>query len=90
MRFTIGLPTDRVDARRRVRYRRRRDGGRPRPRTAGFDACFVTDHPPRRDGSCGGGHHALDPFVALSFAAAATTRIGCRPTSWCSRTAIRS
>jgi probable F420-dependent oxidoreductase len=43
---------------------------------AGFGACFVTDHP-APDGRWldGGGHHALDPFVALSFAAAATTRL---------------
>jgi probable F420-dependent oxidoreductase len=44
---------------------------------AGADACWVTDHPapdaawrraPR-------GHDAVDPFVALSFAAAATTNL---------------
>jgi probable F420-dependent oxidoreductase len=43
----------------------------------GADACWVTDHPapdaawlrhPR-------GHDAVDPFIALSFAAAATTRL---------------
>jgi probable F420-dependent oxidoreductase len=40
---------------------------------AGFDGCYVTDHP-AGDARwlAGGGHHALDPFVALSFAAAAT------------------
>jgi probable F420-dependent oxidoreductase len=40
---------------------------------AGFRACHVTDHP-APDGKWldMGGHHALDPFVALSFAAAAT------------------
>jgi len=44
--------------------------------SAGFDACFVTDHPiPDDEWLASGGHHALDPFVALSFAAAATTRI---------------
>ncbi len=43
---------------------------------AGFDACFVTDHPaPDIRWLEGGGHHTLDPFVALSFAAAATTRL---------------
>jgi len=43
---------------------------------AGFDACFVTDHPfPPRRWVRGGGHHALDPFVALAFAAAATDRL---------------
>jgi probable F420-dependent oxidoreductase len=44
--------------------------------TAGFDAVFVTDHPfPADKWLATGGHHALDPFVALSFAAAATTRL---------------
>jgi probable F420-dependent oxidoreductase len=43
---------------------------------AGFDACFVTDHPaPSREWLAGGGHATLDPFVALSFAAAATTKL---------------
>jgi len=44
--------------------------------TAGFDACFVTDHPfPPDAWMASGGHHTLDPFVALSFAAAATRRL---------------
>src|SRR4051794_18302813 len=39
---------------------------------AGFSSVFVTDHPaPDTRWLDGGGHHALDPFVALSFAAAA-------------------
>ena len=43
---------------------------------AGFDACFVTDHPaPSREWFDTGGHETLDPFVALSFAAAATRRL---------------
>lgn len=44
--------------------------------SAGFAACHVTDHP-APDGKWldMGGHHALDPFVALSFAAAPTTSI---------------
>ena len=43
---------------------------------AGFGAVHVTDHP-AGDGRWldGGGHHALDPFVALSFAAAATSQL---------------
>ncbi|MAG30288.1 MAG: LLM class F420-dependent oxidoreductase [Deltaproteobacteria bacterium] len=40
---------------------------------AGFDAVAVTEHPIPNDAWLeGGGHDALDPFVALSFAAAAT------------------
>jgi probable F420-dependent oxidoreductase len=43
---------------------------------AGFDAVFVTEHPfPADRWLATGGHHALDPFVALSFAAAATSRV---------------
>ena len=43
---------------------------------AGFDSVSVTDHPmPQDEWMRSGGHHALDPFVALSFAAAATTRL---------------
>jgi len=43
---------------------------------AGIDACYVTDHPaPSERWLKSGGHHTLDPFVALAFAAAATTRL---------------
>jgi probable F420-dependent oxidoreductase len=43
---------------------------------AGFSAVHVTDHPaPDAKWLDHGGHHALDPFVALSFAAATTTNV---------------
>jgi probable F420-dependent oxidoreductase len=43
---------------------------------AGFDGFGCTDHPaPSQRWLEGGGHDALDPFVALSFAASATERI---------------
>ena len=43
---------------------------------AGFDAVAVTDHPaPPEEWRSSGGHDALDPFVALAFVAAATTRV---------------
>jgi probable F420-dependent oxidoreductase len=43
---------------------------------AGFAAVHVTDHPfPPADWVKAGGHHALDPLVALSFAAAATSSL---------------
>jgi len=43
---------------------------------AGFSAVSTTDHPfPDQKWLAGGGHHAFDPFVSLSFMAAATTRI---------------
>jgi len=42
----------------------------------GYAAVHVTDHPaPDAKWLDHGGHHALDPFVALSFAAAATTDV---------------
>jgi probable F420-dependent oxidoreductase len=43
---------------------------------AGIDAVFVTEHPfPEDEWMASGGHHALDPFVTLAVAAAATTRL---------------
>jgi len=42
----------------------------------GVDALFVTDHPaPTNAWLKGSGHPTLDPFVALSFIAAATTTL---------------
>jgi probable F420-dependent oxidoreductase len=44
--------------------------------SAGLDATFVTDHPaPSRRWLDNGGHATLDPFVVLSIAAAATSRL---------------
>ena len=46
---------------------------------AGMDAVNVTDHPfPEDSWMANGGHHAFDPFVALSSMAAVTTSIGLR------------
>ena len=43
---------------------------------AGFDAFSMSEHPyPDKGWLTNGGHHAFDPFVSLSFAAAATSRI---------------
>ena len=76
MRFTLQLPTDRVDAAEEfVRGDAVAEMARA-AEAAGFDACFVTEHPfPSDRWLATGGHHALDPYVALSFAAAATTRL---------------
>jgi probable F420-dependent oxidoreductase len=76
MQISLGLPTHRVD--RGAEFvsaaaitelaRAAEDGG--------FDAVYVTEHPfPDVRWLDTGGHHALDPFVALSFAAAATERL---------------
>ena len=76
MRFTIGLPTDHVDRAEEFVTGEAVMACARTAETAGFDACFVTDHPaPDAKWLAGGGHHALDQFVALSFAAAATTRL---------------
>jgi probable F420-dependent oxidoreductase len=76
MQFTIGLPTDHIEQAEEFVNGEAVIACARAAETAGFDACFVTDHPaPDAKWLASGGHHALDPFVALSFAAAATTRI---------------
>ncbi|WP_396903580.1 LLM class F420-dependent oxidoreductase [Mycolicibacterium phlei] len=43
---------------------------------AGFDGFSMSEHPyPDKGWLATGGHHAFDPMVSLSFAAAATTRL---------------
>src|SRR5215472_6828347 len=43
---------------------------------AGVDACHITDHPaPDTSWLHANGHDALDPFAALAFVAAATSRL---------------
>lgn len=76
MRISLGLPTHKVDAFAEfcsadaiAEMARAAEAG-------GLDAVFVTEHPIPANGWLGsGGHHALDPFVALSFAAAATSTL---------------
>ncbi|MCE7884333.1 MAG: LLM class F420-dependent oxidoreductase [Actinobacteria bacterium ATB1] len=76
MRYSLGLPTDRVSAPAEFVTGAAVMEVARAAETAGFDACFVTDHPfPPTRWLESGGHHALDPFVALSFAAAATERL---------------
>jgi probable F420-dependent oxidoreductase len=76
MRFSVALPTDRLDQATEFVTQAAVAEITRAAEAAGFDACFVTDHPfPPHRWLHGGGHHALDPFVALSFAAAATTRL---------------
>lgn len=76
MRFSLQLPTDRVGAGDEFVGPRAIAEMARAIEDAGFDACFVTDHPfPNDRWLASGGHHALDPFVALSFVAAATQRL---------------
>ncbi|OBK17897.1 TIGR03619 family F420-dependent LLM class oxidoreductase [Mycobacterium asiaticum] len=74
--YSLELPTQRVDA---VTEFVTADAISEVARvgeTSGFSAVHVTDHPaPDAKWLDHGGHHALDPFVALSFAAAATTEV---------------
>jgi probable F420-dependent oxidoreductase len=76
MRFSLQLPTDRVDAADEFVSGAAIAEMARCAEQAGLDACFVTEHPfPTDRWLATGGHHALDPWVALSFAAAATTRL---------------
>lgn len=73
MRFSLGLPTDRVAEGAEFVSAAAVGEVAAAAEAAGFGACFVTEHPfPPEKWLSHGGHHALDPFVALSFAAAAT------------------
>jgi len=76
LRFSLELPTQRVDqadafvTADAIGEITRAAAG------AGFAAVNVTDHPaPDTRWLDHGGHHALDPFVALSFAASADSEI---------------
>ena len=74
MRASLGLPTHRVDG--ELCTADANAELAVAAEAAGYDAVFVTDHPfPTDRWLATGGHHALDPFVALSFAATATTRL---------------
>jgi probable F420-dependent oxidoreductase len=76
MRISLGLPVHRVDLGPELMSGRAIATQARAAEAAGFDAVFVTDHPfPGEDWLAHGGHHALDPLVALSFAAAATTSL---------------
>jgi probable F420-dependent oxidoreductase len=76
VKFSVQLPTDRVeqgDEFVSAEAIAEMAGGIER---AGFHACYVTEHPFPADAWLeSGGHHSLDPFVALTAAAAATKRL---------------
>ncbi len=74
--FSLELPTQRVEAQAEfVSAGAIADVARA-AESAGYAAVHVTDHPaPDAKWLDHGGHHALDPFVALSFAAAATSDV---------------
>jgi probable F420-dependent oxidoreductase len=76
VKFHLGLPTDHVDMGDEFVSVDAISAISAAADAAGFESVFVTEHPfPPDEWMSSGGHHALDPFVALSFAAAATSRI---------------
>jgi probable F420-dependent oxidoreductase len=76
MKVAVQLPTHRVDRFDELASAAAIADLSAAAEDAGFDAVFVTEHPfPADRWLATGGHHALDTFVALSFAAAATSRI---------------
>ena len=76
MHFHLGLPTDNVAKASEFVTADAIAEMSQAAEAAGFASVFVTEHPfPEDEWMRSGGHHALDPFVALSFAAAATTTI---------------
>lgn len=76
MKISVGLPTHRLDRFDELASASAIAELARAAEEAAFDAAFVTEHPfPDDQWLAKGGHHALDPFVALSFAAAATTRL---------------
>lgn len=76
MRFSVALPTDRVDAPEEFLSADGIAEVAGAVERVGLDAVFVTDHP-APDGRWldAGGHHAMEPTVALAAAAAATRRV---------------
>ncbi len=76
VRVSYGLPTHRVDLGEEFVGPGAIGELAGAAESAGFAAVYTTDHPfPGDDWLAHGGHHALDPLVALSFAAAATRSI---------------
>jgi probable F420-dependent oxidoreductase len=76
VQVSYGLPTHRVDRTDEFLSAAAIGELSSAAEAAGFAAVYTTDHPfPGDDWLAHGGHHALDPLVALSFAAAATSAV---------------
>lgn len=76
MRMSVGLPTHRLEHYDELVSASAITELAQAAQECGFDAVSVTEHPmPADRWLATGGHHALDPFVALAFAAAATSTV---------------
>jgi probable F420-dependent oxidoreductase len=75
VKISVGLPIDRPDPTGTLCTAAGIAAASQLAEQAGFDAVFVTDHPAPDAAWLRGGHDTLDPFVALSFVAAATTTL---------------
>jgi probable F420-dependent oxidoreductase len=76
LKFSVQLPTDRVGQLQEFGTTEAISAIAKAIEEAGFDACFVTEHPfPSNRWLEHGGHHAFDAFVALAVAAAATREL---------------
>jgi probable F420-dependent oxidoreductase len=76
MRFALQLPTDRVQLGAEYGTAQAVMEMARIAEECGYHAVSVTEHPiPEDEWMRTGGHHALDPFVALSFAAAASEEL---------------
>ncbi len=76
VRVSLGLPVERVGAGPELVSGRALTDLAAAYERFGFHAAYVTDHPAPDDRwLAGGGHHALEPTVALAVAAAATRRL---------------
>ena len=76
MKFTLGLPVHNVEPVDEWCSAEAITAMARAAEDAGVDAVNVTDHPvPDAKWLSRGGHHTIDPFVALTVAAAATSRV---------------
>jgi probable F420-dependent oxidoreductase len=76
VRWSVALPTEQVEPGAELISAEAVGEMAAALEAVGVDACHVTDHPyPPASWVAAGGHHALDPLIALSFAAAATRRL---------------
>ncbi len=76
MKFSVQLPTDRVEQGDEFISAGAIAVMAEAIERAGFDACWVTEHPfPSDEWMASGGHHSLDPFVALTAAAVVTKKL---------------